>query len=391
MRQGQPVVAQGGNTGLVGGGVPLDGEITLSLSRLCDVEVDHARQVVTAGAGATIASVQAAARAAGLDYAVDLASRDSATVGGTIATNAGGLRVIRYGDTRAQIAGVDAVRADGSVMSSIRQTERDNTGYDVGRLLCGSEGTLGVITKACLRLRRLPQNRVTALLAFDRVDDAVAASGTLRRDLPAIESIELMLRAGVELVCDVGQLPRPFQPMPEALVLVVVADDDPLEDVLAVVGALQGVADSAIESGAGARRLAAYRERHTEAINTLGPPHKFDIAVAPAKTGTLVREASAAVGELRREARVWLFGHAGEGSVHVNITGLDPNDDDADERIVSLVASLGGSVSAEHGIGTAKSRWLKMFRPADELAAQAAIRSALDPTGILNPRVLRPG
>ena len=195
------LVPQGGNTGLVGGSVPQHGEIVLSLRRLDGLgPVDAAAAQVTAGAGVTLARLQAHARAAGWEYGVDLGARDSATVGGTVATNAGGVHVLRYGSTRRQVVGVQAVLADGSVIDRLDGLEKDNTGYDLGGLLCGSEGTLAVVTAARLRLVPRPRHVVVALLAFDGVDDALAAVGALRQEVDALRALEFFEQRGVDLV-----------------------------------------------------------------------------------------------------------------------------------------------------------------------------------------------
>src|SRR4051812_23650852 len=182
-----PVVPQGGNTGLVGGSVPLHGEVVLSLRRLTALDrVDGRAAQVTASAGVTLAALQEHARAAGLDVGVDLAARDSATVGGMVSTNAGGVRLLRYGPMRAHLTGVEAVLADGRVVSHLGGLLKDNTGYDLGGLLCGSEGTLGVVTRARLRLVPRLDERVVALLALSSLDDAVDAVARLRRELSSI-------------------------------------------------------------------------------------------------------------------------------------------------------------------------------------------------------------
>ena len=199
---GVALVPQGGNTGLVGGGVPLHDEVVLSLQRLQTLEpVDPLAGQVTAGAGVTLSSVQHAAGAAGWAYGVDLGARDSATVGGTVATNAGGTHVLRYGNTRAQVIGVEAVLGTGSVISHLGGLVKDNTGYDLPGLLCGSEGTLAVVTAARLRLVPPMPFRTVAVLAFATVAQAVDASVVFRRSLPTLDACELFLLAGLELVC----------------------------------------------------------------------------------------------------------------------------------------------------------------------------------------------
>ncbi len=204
---GVAIVPQGGNTGLVGGSVPLHGEIVLDLRRLDTLEpVDARAGQTTAQAGVTIGRLHAHARAAGWEYGVDLAARDTATVGGTIATNAGGVHVLRYGATRRQVIGVEAVFANGQVIRRLDGLEKDNTGYDLAGLLCGSEGTLAVITAARLRLVSRPAHVVVALLAFDGIDAALDAVGGLRRALDCLQAVELFFQDGLDLVCERARL-----------------------------------------------------------------------------------------------------------------------------------------------------------------------------------------
>ena len=389
---GVAIVPQGGNTGLVGGGVPLRGEVVVSLRRLDELrDVDPAAGQLTAGAGVTIAEVQRAARDAGWDYAVDWGARDTATVGGSIATNAGGSKVARYGDTRAQVIGVEAVLADGSVLSHLAGLVKDNTGYHLPSLLCGSEGTLAIVTAARLRLVPRFTERVVALLGFDDVERALAAEATLRRSLPSVEAIEIFLDDGLALVCSTFGLPAPFA-SPSAAYLVVECADrvDPSDGFAAAVEGLD-VADVAVGTSTDERAaLWRYREAHTEAINLLGPPHKLDVTLPANALAAFTDDVRRRVAAVAPHAQVWLFGHAADGNLHVNVTGVDPDDERLDDAVLVLVAELGGSISAEHGIGTAKKRWLHLNRSPAELAAMRAIKHALDPKGILNPNVLLP-
>jgi FAD/FMN-containing dehydrogenase len=384
------IVPQGGNTGLVGGAVP-DGDVVLDLRRLDTVEVDPVAGQVRAGAGATVAAVQAAARAAGLRYGVDLASRDSATIGGTVATNAAGLRALRLGDTRAQMIDVEAVLSTGAVISRRTGLTRDNSGYDLPRWVCGSEGTLAVVTAARLRLLPEPADRATALLAFPDLPAAVAAAASLRRE-PAIEVLELMLAAGIALVCEQQALPAPF-PVDHPVLLLVeaTAPADAAGILGALVEALPGVADAAVGvDAADSRRLWAYRELHTESVSRVGVPHKLDVALPLPAFASFVTEVQPAVAQGWPEAAVWMWGHVGEGNLHLNVTGVDPDDEDLDDVVLRMVAEAGGSISAEHGIGRAKQRWLPLVRSAEEIAVWRAVKAAFDPTGTLNPGVLLP-
>jgi FAD/FMN-containing dehydrogenase len=237
---GVALVPQGGNTGLVGGGVPLHGEAVLSLRRLSRItDVDQVGGQLTAGAGVSVADVQTAAHAAGWDYGIDLGSRDSATVGGTIATNAGGLQVLRYGATRAQLLGVEAVFGTGATVSHLGGLTKDNTGYDLAGLLCGSEGTLGVVTAARLRLVPQTPERVVAVLGFASTSAAVETAFLLRKSLPDLHSLELFLEEGLALVCATSGLTPPFADGHRAYLLAEVASrHDPMPEVGSRVGSL---------------------------------------------------------------------------------------------------------------------------------------------------------
>ncbi len=392
-RHGVAVVPQGGNTGLVAGATPLGGEVVVDLRRLAHVgAVDPVSGQITAGAGATLAAVQAAARAAGQRYAVDFAARDSATIGGTIATNAGGVHVVRWGATRQQCVGIDAVLGTGSRVTSMAGLTKDNTGYHLPSLLCGSEGTLGIVTAARLALVPTPAHRIAALVGFATVADAVGAVAALRAELDGLEAAELVLADGLALVGAAFGLPAPFaRPWPAALLVEAAGPTDPTAALGAAVDAAPGAMEAIVAESAERRAaLWRYREGHTLAINGLGPPHKLDVAVALGDLASFLTAVPAAVAAVAPGARTWLFGHAGDGNVHVNVTGVDPDDDAVDGAVLELVAELGGSISAEHGIGRAKRRWLHLTRSTEEIAAMVAIKRALDPDGILNPGTLLP-
>jgi FAD/FMN-containing dehydrogenase len=386
---GIAVVPQGGNTGLVAGGIPYDGAVVLSTERLVGPPtVDPLTGQATALAGTPIETLQAAARAAGWQYGVDLASRGSATVGGTIATNAGGLRVLRYGDTRAQLVGVEAVFGDGTVVSHMRGLTRDNAGYHLPSLLAGSEGTLGVVTTARLRLVPPPLTRAVALVGFASVEDAVSAARAARRASGDVEAVELMTRAGMGLVAEVKRLPPPF-PLPEACLLIEVAGRSALDDLAEVVTGLERVTETAVaEGGAPGQRLWAWRESHTESINTLGPPVKLDVTLPLGSLADFVAEIPAAVQAVAPAARPWFFGHVADGNVHVNVSGADGAREQVTQVVLTRVASYGGSISSEHGIGRAKRPWLELSRSAAEIETMRRVKRALDPDLVLNPGVL---
>lgn len=389
------LVTQGGNTGLVGGGVPLHGEVVLSTRRLLGIaDVDGDAGQLTAAAGETLAAVQSAAAGAGWRYGVDLAARDSATIGGTVATNAGGLRVLRHGATRRQLLGVEAVLGTGHVVSRLDGLVKDNTGYDLAGLLCGSEGTLGIVTRARLALVPAAGPSVTALVGLAAVADAVTLVGHLRRSVPTLEAAELVLEAGSRMVAQQSGVAPVLDPVPPVQVVVeAVGPPDPTDALAAALDAAHGVLDVAVATDA-ARALSLWhvREAHTEAIARIGIPQKFDVTVPAPRLARFVDEVPAAVAEADPSASVWIFGHLGDGNLHVNVTpgagSADVDPEAVADVVLGRVVADGGSVSAEHGIGTAKRAWLLRDRSPGDVAAMRAIEAALDPAGILNPGVL---
>jgi len=385
------VVPQGGNTGLVGGSVPRGGEVVLSLRRLNSVaEVDPAAGEVTVGAGATLATVQDAARAAGWEFGVDLGARDSATIGGMVATNAGGAHVVRHGSMRAQLLGFEAVLADGTILSRMPGMAKDNTGYDLGGLLAGSEGTLAVITRVRLRLVPPLGYSTVAVVGYADAASAVAAAFELRRTLASVLALELFTDAGLELIMRHTGAARPFAvPMPVYLLVEVAsAEGDPTEALVAALGAMGGDSAALATDAAGRHRLWQLRERHTEVVNAEGVPHKLDVSVPGPRFAELVEGAPLAVSAAAPGARTIVYGHVGDGNLHVNVLGPPPDDERADDAVLNLVLELGGSVSAEHGIGVAKVAWLVRDRGAETVAAMRALKAAWDPLGIMNPGVL---
>jgi len=392
---GAAVIPQGGNTGLVGGSVPRSGErrpqVILSTLRLRDIgPVDPDAGEVTVGAGATLATVQGHARAAGFGVGVDLGARDSATVGGMIATNAGGLHVLRHGPMRAQVIGIEALLADGRIVRRLPGMVKDNTGYHLPSLLSGSEGTLAVITRARLRLVPLMPYRAVALLGLPGADEAAGLAAELRRTLPSLAAAELFFDDGLQLVLGHGGGDAPFrQSHPAYLLLEVEGASDPGDQLAAALGGSPLVSDAVLASdAAGRERLWRLRERHTEAINAEGIPHKLDVGIPPGRIAEFVDRVRAAVLEASPGARTYLYGHICEGNLHVGIVGPPPDDQAADDAVLRLTIEMGGTVSAEHGIGIAKVDWLIADRGPADVAAMVAVKQALDPRWMLNPGVL---
>jgi len=392
---GVAVVPQGGNTGLVGGGVPRGGEVVLSLVRLNEVgTVDDALGLVEVGAGATLAALQQTARAAGFDAALDFAARDSCTVGGAVACDAGGARALRHGTARTRVAGLEAVLADGRVVTRMAGLAKDNAGYDLPALLVGSEGTLGIVTRVLWRLEPRVDARVAALVPMRSVEDAAALLAALRAEAPTLESCDFFLDDGLSLVLAFQGRASPVEPRAPVYVLAECAGRvDPTEELAAALERA-GVEEALIaDDTPGRERLWALRELHADAINAVGVPHKLDVGVPLAELGRFLAEVPRVVREAVPDvpdARAILFGHLGDGNVHVNLLGPAPDDERADDAVLELVLACGGTISAEHGVGVAKARWLARARGAGEVAAMRALKQALDPAGTLNPGAVLP-
>ncbi len=392
-RTGVPVVPQGGNTGLVGGSVPRGGELVLSTRGLVALSpVDANAAQVTAGAGVTLERLQQHVRAAGFDFGVDLAARGSATVGGMFATNAGGTRVLRYGSMREQVVGFEAVLPNGEVVSRLGGLPKDNTGYDLGSLLCGSEGPLAVVARLRLRLVPLLPARAVALVGVVVPADAVTLAARLRRACPSLESLELFHPDGLALVRAHSGLRPPFaRDCGAYLIAECAARTDPTDELATALLECPEVVESALATGRPEREaLWAYRERHTESINAEGVPVKLDVAVPVAGVASFLRAVRGEVGQAAAGARAIIFGHLGEGNFHVNLLGANEHEEAATAAVLKLVASLGGSISSEHGVGVAKAAYLGLTRSPADQAAMRAIKAAIDPSGIMNPGVIFP-
>jgi FAD/FMN-containing dehydrogenase len=374
----------------VGGSVPRDGDVVLSLLRLRGLEpVDVLAGEVTAGAGVTLGALQAHVAAAGFAFGVDFGARDSATVGGAIATNAGGINVVRHGPMRSQVIGLEAVLADGTVVRRLPGMPKDNSGYHLPSLLAGSEGTLAVITRARLRLVPRPAREAVALVALPSVAAAVRLAAMLRGRVPGLQALELFEEAGMLLVLRHAGLTRPFSAAAPVYLLVEAGGDDPEVPLLAALtGAEEAIDAVSATDPVGRERLWALRERHTEAINAEGIPHKLDVSVSIGSLAAFAEQVRSRVAAVAPGSALYLYGHIGDGNLHVNVIGPAPEDDAVDDAVLGLVCEFGGSISAEHGIGRAKVGWLERDRGAADVALMRAIKRALDPAWILNPGVL---
>jgi FAD/FMN-containing dehydrogenase len=400
-----PVVPQGGNTGLVGAGVP-DGSgrlAVLSLSRLNRIrEVDPLNDTITAEAGCVLEAMQNAAAAAGRLLPLSLGAQGSCQIGGNIASNAGGVNVLRYGMARALVLGLEVVLADGRIWDGLRSLRKDNTGYDLKQLFIGAEGTLGVITAAVLRLVPRPRERQTAWLALASPQAAVELLALFRERLgETVGSFELLAGGCVELV--LRYLPGARAPLARSAPWYVLAEvawplaeglGAQLEQVLEEAMRRALIQDGVIAASETQRTaLWALRENPTEAMAREGMVLRHDIAVPVARVPDLIERAAAALERAVPGVRIMPFGHVGDGNIHYNL--LQPRDmagddfyarrDEVQGIVFDVVETLGGSISAEHGIGRAKRAELARRKSPLELALMRALKASLDPKGILNP------
>jgi FAD/FMN-containing dehydrogenase len=398
-----PVVPQGGNTGLVGGQIPLTGEVLLHLGRMDRIRsIDTNGMAAVAAAGVVLADLQRTVDEAGAYFPLSLAAEGSATIGGTLSTNAGGVNVLRYGSARALALGLEVVLADGSVLDMLRALHKDNTGYDLKQLFIGAEGTLGVITAAALKLFPRPETHATALIACPTADATVVLLRRLQEATGGLLStFEFFSRSGLELVlAHIPQTRDPFGAISPWYVLAEASSGKsiPLQAILetTIASAIEdGLATDATVSASEAQRAALWRlrESFSEAQKREGASLKHDVSVPVGAIPELIVRGSAAAEELVPGIRPVPFGHLGDGNVHFNFSA--PKDADAQSflsrrqqiaRVVhDLVASLGGSISAEHGLGVMKRDEIVRYKSAAELETMRILKRALDPNNILNP------
>ena len=402
---GTPIVPQGGNTGLVAGQVPL-GEILLSLERMKAVrEVAPLDDVLVAEAGATLAEVRQAAIGADRLFPLSLASEGSCTVGGLVSTNAGGTAVLRYGTMRDLVLGVEAVLPNGEVFRGLKRLRKDNTGYDLKQLLIGAEGTLGVVTAASLKLFPLMASRAVAIAGLNAPEAAIALLARAKAESGgAVEAFELMSRQAVAFA--LKNIPGVREPLQDAFpwyVLVETASGEAgaaeraIERLLA--SAIEGglVGDAALAQSEGqARAMWRLREDLSAAQKPEGVNWKHDISVPVSRIPEFLARADQALLARWPGARIAAFGHVGDGNLHYNIAqpsggdaaAFDRDRDAAAKTVHDIVADLGGSISAEHGLGAMKTAEALGYKSPVEVEALRAVRKALDPKRIMNPRVL---
>jgi D-lactate dehydrogenase (cytochrome) len=400
-----PIVPQGGNTGLVGGSVPPAGAqgIVLSLGRMNRVRaIDVVNNTMTVEAGCVLKDLQDKAREAGRLFPLSLGAEGSCMIGGNLSTNAGGVGVLRYGNARELVLGLEVVLADGRVWDGLRGLRKDNTGYDLKHLFVGGEGTLGVITAAVLKLFPLPVSRETAFVAMPDVrsallllNEARAASGD------SISAFELVPRLGLELVTKHFGIPAPLATQSPWYVLIELTSPEAGDGLRR---RLEGILETALESGrildgtiaaSEAQRgtLWHLREVLPESQTREGGSIKHDVSVPVSKIPDFITQGTSAIEAALPGARVFAFGHMGDGNIHFNVSqpvgadkGIFLKEWERLNRVVhDIVAALGGSFSAEHGIGVLKKGELRRYRSPIELELMQRIKSAFDPAGIMNP------
>jgi FAD/FMN-containing dehydrogenase len=396
-----PVVPQGGMTGLAGGAMPMVHGVALSLERLNAMDaVDPAAATLTVQAGVTLQAAQEAAAAGGFQFGVDLGARGSCQIGGNLATNAGGNGVLQFGMMREQVLGLEAVLADGTVLDMMRPMLKNNTGYDLKQCFVGSEGTLGIITRAILRLHPATRARVSALVALPDHEAAVALLRRLQSGFPAaLGAFELMWEDFFTTSLNWSQAESPFgRSYPFAVLAEVTGSDEAalaerFQDVLSEAMEQGQVLDAVIaQTHAQARALWRIREASGEFPARIEPIN-FDISLPIGAIGDFAETCVQALSERWPGQHSLRFGHLGDSNLHLTVDarslGVSGSTEQAEQDVQALVYGLlaerGGSISAEHGIGLHKKPYLHLSRSAPELAAMRAIKQALDPLNLLNP------
>jgi FAD/FMN-containing dehydrogenase len=396
------IVPQSGNTGLVGGQIPFGGEVLLSLDRMTKIlEVDATNHTMTVEAGVTLKSIQDAAEAVNKLFPLSLASEGSCRIGGNLSTNAGGVNVLAYGNTRDLCLGLEVVLADGQVLNLLKTLRKDNTGYDLKNLFIGAEGTLGIITKATLKLYPRPQRYNTLLAAVPNVDSGLALlSSAKAASENRVVACELIPEIGMQFTIKHMKTRRALATVSPWYVLLEMADtsEQIAMDILEAALSDGTVTDAVVAQNSAQRNeLWALRENLSESQKFEGGSIKHDVAVPVSALPAFIEEATIAIDAFLPNTRLCCFGHMGDGNMHFNVSqplGMDKqaflNQWHAMNRVVhDVVLKHHGSFSAEHGIGVLKTADMARYKSPVELAVMRKMKDALDPKGLLNPgRVL---
>jgi FAD/FMN-containing dehydrogenase len=391
----QPVVTQGGMTGLVRGSVAASDEVVVSLERMNRIEgIAPGDRTVLAQAGVPLQAVQETAKAEGFLFPLDFGARGSATIGGAISTNAGGNRVIRYGMTRNLVLGLEAVLADGTIVSSLNRMLKNNAGYDLKQLFIGTEGTLGIVTRAVLRIFPRPASENLALVAVQEFDQLPTLLNRIDRDLAGtLSAFEVMWKDFYDLATMEGGRHAPLAPgqpfyvLIEALGSDAEKDSDRFETILYSAQA-EGLLVDGVIAMSSKQREEIWAVRDGVGFLRLGPVFVFDVSLRISDMKDYVDQVMKSTKSAWPEASVIPFGHLGDGNLHFAIdVGSDTPETRArvEEMVYSPLSRIGGSVSAEHGIGTEKRKYLRISRSHDEIRTMRLLKQALDPKGILNP------
>ena len=397
---GQPVVPQGGLTGLAGGATPRPGDIALSLERMSGVEeIDPAAATITLLAGTPLQAAQAAAAAAGFLLALDLGARGSCQIGGNLSTNAGGNRVIRYGMAREQVLGLEVVLADGTVVASLNKMLKNNAGYDIKQLFIGAEGTLGVITRAVLRMHPRPLSQATALVALPDYEAVVRLLRHAQATLGEISAFEAMWGGFYDFIANHPTMAR--KPLPDGrpfYALIEFSGSDPAGDA----ARFEALLEAAMANGVILDAVLAQSERDARdfwiiregaPIDSFPLVMNFDVSLPIAGIGEFAARCRAGLDARWPQAPKLFYGHIGDSNLHISVM-MESRGSEAevpavmhavDAVVYEAVRAMAGSVSAEHGIGTLKRGWLGYSRSEAELALMRLLKQSLDPKGILNP------
>jgi len=400
-RDGMPLVTQGGRTGCSQGADARDGELAMSTERMNVIEhIDPVGATATVQAGVTLQALQEAAREHGLLFALDLGARGSCTIGGNVATNAGGINVLRYGMMRAQVLGLEAVLADGTVVSSMNHMLKNNAGFDLKQLMIGTEGTLGVVTRAVVRLHPLPRSRNTALVALNSFGEVTTLLNRMQRELAGtLSAFEVMWNNYYRAATAPGGHRSPMAGEHPFYVLMEAEGADPGSDGERFMQVLEAVLDEGLivdavvpQSDTERRALWDMRENF-EAMMAGRITYLYDVSLPLVEMESYADEVLAAMERTWPKGRAIIFGHVADGNLHLFI---QPEQDGAshaqsDALVYGPLATRQGSVSAEHGIGMEKQGWLNSCRSEAEIALMRTLKQTLDPKGILNPgRVIPP-
>ena len=400
------LVPQGGNTGLVLGGIPSDigDEIIINLSKMNKIiDVDAESYTLTCEAGAILQTVQEAALDNNRLFPLSLAAEGSCQIGGNIATNAGGIHVLRYGNMREQVLGLEVVLPNGDIWDGLKSLRKDNAGYDLKQMFIGSEGTLGIVTKATLKLVPKPTSIETAMLGVDKVEDAISLLAHLRATLgDGLVAFEIFPHTGLEIV--IKNIPNSRNPMNQPSKWYAICElwgfetQEKLNDRFTqtlMTSCENGLAEDVVLATSEGQRKDFWnlREMFAPALKMEGAGFAFDVSIAVSQIPNFLTTANQAVDNVLKGVRVIPFGHAGDGNIHYNIAppiGMGVEElltyrEEIVRKVHDIVHELNGSIAAEHGVGTQKAGELLRYKSKSEMAMFKALKNALDPKGLMNP------